>query len=99
MRKSYRKGPIRALMDEYERAGWELRRLVEQISEDDVMRIVDPQAEDDACRSVRTIKYSAHMWHPGMGADAATKAAVSALTLTTALGSLTFRVGISTPHP
>jgi uncharacterized damage-inducible protein DinB len=55
MRESYRKGPIGALMDEYERAGWELRRLVELIPEEDVVRVVDPQTEDDACRSVQTI--------------------------------------------
>jgi uncharacterized damage-inducible protein DinB len=55
MRKAYRKGPVGALMDEYERAATELRRLVEQISEDDFVRIVDSQTKDDNCRSLQTI--------------------------------------------
>jgi uncharacterized damage-inducible protein DinB len=55
MSKTYRKGPIGALMDEYERAAIELERLVEQIPEDDFLRIVDSQTSDDACRSVQTI--------------------------------------------
>ena len=55
MRESYREGAVGALMDEYERATWELRRLVERIPEDDVVRVVDPQTEDDDCRSVQAI--------------------------------------------
>jgi uncharacterized damage-inducible protein DinB len=65
MRKSYRKGPIGALMDEYERAASELRRLVEHIPEDDVVRVVDPQTEDEACRSVQTIM--SHVVSAGYG--------------------------------
>jgi uncharacterized damage-inducible protein DinB len=42
-------------MDEYERAAWELRSLVERISEDDFARVVDPQTEDEDCRSAQTI--------------------------------------------
>ncbi len=42
-------------MDEYERAASELRRLVEQIPEDDFARIVDSQTKADDCRSVQTI--------------------------------------------
>ena len=65
MRKSYRKGPIGALMDEYERAAAELRRLVEQIPEDDVVRIVDSQTTDEACRSIQTIM--SHVVNAGYG--------------------------------
>src|SRR5688500_9889274 len=65
LKKSYRQGPIGALMDEYERAAWELRRLVEQISPDDFARIVDPLTEDDACRSVQTIL--SHVVNAGYG--------------------------------
>ena len=54
-RESYRRGPIGALMDEYERAGAELRRLVERIPLDEAARIVDPHTGDDDCRSVQTI--------------------------------------------
>ena len=55
MRKSYRSGAIGALMDEYERAALELARLVEQIPDDDFMRVVDSQTKDEDCRSVQTI--------------------------------------------
>jgi len=65
MRKSYREGAIGALMDEYERAVWELRRLVEQIAEGDAMRVVDTQTEDEDCRSVQTIM--SHVVNAGYG--------------------------------
>lgn len=55
MRESYRPGAVGALMDEYERAAGELRRLVERIAPDDFARVVDPQTEDEDCRSVQTI--------------------------------------------
>ena len=55
MKKTYRSGAIGALMDEYERAASELRRLIERIPEDDFVRVVDTQTNDDACRSVQTI--------------------------------------------
>ena len=42
-------------MDEYERAASELVRLIERIPEDDFVRVVDSQTEDEDCRSVQTI--------------------------------------------
>ncbi len=65
MRKAYRKGALGAMMDEYERAASELRRLVEQIPEDEFVRIVDPQTGDENCRSVQTIM--AHVVSAGYG--------------------------------
>lgn len=65
MRESYREGPIGALMDEYERAVWELRQLVERIAETDAVQVVDPTTEDDACRSVQTIM--SHVVNAGYG--------------------------------
>ena len=65
MTKSYRRGPVGALMDEYERAASELSRLVERIPEDDVVRVVDPRTEDDDCRSVQTI--TSHVVNAGYG--------------------------------
>jgi uncharacterized damage-inducible protein DinB len=65
MRKSYRNGPIGALMDEYERAASELRRLVEQLPEDEVVRVADSQTADDDCRSVQTIM--SHVVNAGYG--------------------------------
>ncbi len=65
MKKIYRKGALGAMMDEYERAASELRHLVEQISEDEFVRIVDPQTSDENCRSVQTIM--AHVVSAGYG--------------------------------
>jgi uncharacterized damage-inducible protein DinB len=55
MRRSYRNGAIGALMDEYERAAAELTRLIQQIPDDDFVRVVDSQTQDEDCRSVQTI--------------------------------------------
>lgn len=65
MRKNYREGAVGALMDEYERAAWELRRLFEQIAEDDAVRVVDAQTEDEDCRSVQAIV--SHVVNAGYG--------------------------------
>lgn len=65
MRKSYREGAVGALMDEYERAVWELRQLIEQIAETDALRVVDSTTEDEACRSVQTIM--SHVVNAGYG--------------------------------
>ncbi|HEU4593689.1 MAG TPA: DinB family protein [Pyrinomonadaceae bacterium] len=55
MSRTYRSGAIGALMDEYERAAAELRRVVEQISDEEFRRVVDSQTKDDDCRSVQTV--------------------------------------------
>ena len=55
IRKTFRSGAVGALLDEYERAAAQLARLVERIPEDDFVRVVDAETEDDACRSVQTI--------------------------------------------
>ena len=65
MRESYREGAVGALMDEYERAVWELRRLAEQIPEGDAVRVVDPATEDEDCRSVQTVM--SHVVSAGYG--------------------------------
>jgi uncharacterized damage-inducible protein DinB len=65
MRKSYRNGAIGALMDEYERAASELTRLVEQIPDDEFVRVVDSQTQDEDCRSVQTIM--SHVVRAGYG--------------------------------
>jgi uncharacterized damage-inducible protein DinB len=43
------------LMDEYERAAAELRRVVEQIPDEEFARVVDSQTKDEDSRSVQTI--------------------------------------------
>jgi uncharacterized damage-inducible protein DinB len=65
MRESYREGAVGALMDEYERAVWELRRLVERMNEEDLARVVDPETRDDDCRSAQTVV--SHVVNSGYG--------------------------------
>ena len=64
-RKSYRKGAVGALMDEYERALSEIKHLVGRIADDDFARIVDAQTGDDDCRSIQTI--ISHVVRAGFG--------------------------------
>ncbi len=65
IKKSYRKGALGALMDEYERAASELRRVVEQIPEDDFVRVADAQTSDENCRSAQTVM--SHVVNAGYG--------------------------------
>lgn len=51
----YRPGQIGALMDEYERASNEFLLLIEKISEDQFISILDDKTNDEHCRSVQTI--------------------------------------------
>lgn len=55
MTKVYRPGAIGALMDEYERAASELKKLIKKISDEDYVRIFDTNTKDESCRSVQTI--------------------------------------------
>lgn len=64
-KKNYRKGGIGAVMDEYERAGTEFKKLIDSISETDFIKIVDTQTTDEDCRSVQTIV--SHVTNSGYG--------------------------------
>jgi uncharacterized damage-inducible protein DinB len=78
MHQAHRKGAIGALMDEYERAAAELKRLVENIDEEDFSRIIDPQASDENCRSIQTIM--SHVVGAGRGYAADIREAFSIAT-------------------
>ena len=65
MKKTYRKGGVGAMMDEYERAAEVLKSIVERVSEDDYCRIVDSETKDEDCRSIQTIIY--HVVRAGYG--------------------------------
>ena len=65
MKKNYRKGGIGAVMDEYERAAGEFKNLVDKISENDFVKIVDLETKDEDCRSVQTIV--SHVTNSGFG--------------------------------
>jgi uncharacterized damage-inducible protein DinB len=53
--KTYRKGPVGAMMDEYERASGELIQILEGISDEEFDRVRDTQTQDEDCRSIQTI--------------------------------------------
>ena len=55
MTRIYRRGAVGALMDEYERAASELRRLIATFDAEAFERVLDSQTSDENCRSVQTI--------------------------------------------
>lgn len=55
MDKTFRSGNIGALMDEYERASIDLRKLILSFSHEEFEKILDDKTEDEDCRSVKTI--------------------------------------------
>jgi len=55
MRQYRTNGAIGALLDEYQRAIEELKVLVQSVSENELIEIVDHQTEDEDCRSIQTI--------------------------------------------
>src|SRR5688500_13886666 len=74
-RRIHRRGAVGALMDEYERAASELRRLVEHLPEDEFTRIVDALTSDANCRSAQTIM--SHVVSAGYGYASAIRGAFS----------------------
>jgi uncharacterized damage-inducible protein DinB len=54
-----------ALLDEYERAIEELKKVVVVISDHELLMIVDPDTSDEDCRSFQTIL--SHVVHSGYG--------------------------------
>lgn len=65
MDRTYRKGAIGALMDEYERATSELTRIVNGMNDEQFELVHDRQTRDDHCRSIQTIM--SHVVHSGYG--------------------------------
>ena len=51
----YRPGGVGAMMDEYERAAFELKTLIASVSAEDYERIADRETKDEDCRSIRTV--------------------------------------------
>ena len=52
---TFRPGGVGAMMDEYERAAAELRRLIERIPENEYERLADSETLDEDCRTLQTI--------------------------------------------
>lgn len=65
MSKTYRPGPLGALMDEYERASGDLTRLLNGITDSEFELLRDTQTQDEHCRSIQTIM--SHVVQSGYG--------------------------------
>ncbi|MEW6654962.1 MAG: hypothetical protein AB1394_16055 [Bacteroidota bacterium] len=57
MDKTFRPGNIGALMDEYERASLDLRRIILSFPQEEFVKILDDETEDEHCRSVQAIMH------------------------------------------
>ncbi|PKB18782.1 damage-inducible protein DinB [Flavobacterium sp. 5] len=55
MTKSYRQGAIGALLDEYERAIIDLQETIFDISDNELIAIIDNETTDSNCQSVQTV--------------------------------------------
>ena len=53
--KDYRQGAAGSIIDEYERAAFELKFIVQNVSEEDYTRIADAETKNEDCRSIQTI--------------------------------------------
>ncbi|MBX3242345.1 MAG: DinB family protein [Chitinophagaceae bacterium] len=53
--KTYKQGAVGALLDEYERAIIELQQTIADISDNELVAIVDHKTTDTNCKSVQTI--------------------------------------------
>ena len=55
MAKIYRQGAVGALLDEYERAISDLKQTIADISDEELITIVDSKTSNPKCKSVQTI--------------------------------------------
>jgi uncharacterized damage-inducible protein DinB len=60
-----RRGAIGALLDEYERAITDLKKVIQSIPDQALTIIFDPHTEDENCRSIQSIL--SHVVHSGFG--------------------------------
>lgn len=63
--RSFRKGGVGAMMDEYERAVAELSTLVSGLSDAEYEAVRDLETQDESCRSIQTIMH--HVVRAGYG--------------------------------
>lgn len=63
--KTFRSGPLGALMDEYERAAGELLAILDRISDEAYEIVRDTETADADCRSIQTVL--AHVVRAGYG--------------------------------
>ena len=55
MNKTYRPGAVGALLDEYEKAILELQQVLNDLSDEELIKIVDSKTADPNCQSIQAI--------------------------------------------
>ena len=65
MTKIYRQGAVGALLDKYEQTNTYLKKVIEDIPDNALTIIIDPQTTDENCKSIQTIL--SHVVHSGYG--------------------------------
>ena len=65
MTKIYRQGAVGALLDIYEQTISDLKKVIEDIPDNALTIIIDPQTTDENCKSIQTIL--SHVVHSGYG--------------------------------
>ncbi len=65
MSKTFRQGAIGALLDEYERAIYDLKTVIEQIPDTALTILIDLQTKDENCKTIQAIL--SHVVHAGYG--------------------------------
>jgi len=55
MLKTYREGAVGALLDEYERAILDLKKVIKLIPDSSLPEIIDPETTDENCKTVQAI--------------------------------------------
>ena len=65
MTKRYRQGGVGALLDIYEQAISDFKKVIENIPDDSLTIIIDPQTIDENCKSIQTIL--SHVVSSGFG--------------------------------
>jgi len=65
MPKTFRQGATGALLDEYERALADLKKVIESVTDDELCVIADAETKDEDCRSIQTVM--AHVVYAGYG--------------------------------
>ncbi len=65
MTKIYRQGAVGALLDIYEQSILDFKKVIEDIPDNALTVIIDPQTTDENCKSIQTIL--SHVVHSGYG--------------------------------
>lgn len=55
MNKTFRQGAVGALLDEYEKVIVELQQVLNDITDEELLKVADSKTTDNNCKSIQTI--------------------------------------------